>query len=292
VDRYHTPVLVNEVVQWMNLKEDGIYCDCTAGGGGHLLMMLKKTKNARFIGIDWDPDALAYIEANLGDFKERVVLYEGNFAELDSILEQLNISGLNGVLFDLGVSLHQLTTPERGFSFNHEGRLLMQFSPRVQPLYKRLRSVNFTTIFEVLKKYGDVPNAKRLAKSIFENRHKLNTTIDLRKLVEKQYSPRFLKKNLHRVFQALRIWTNDELTNLQIGLEKAIDVLYPSGRIVVISYHSGEDYIVKNVIRESEKIGRLKRLNKKVIRPSQIEIKLNPSARSARMRVGEKCALS
>jgi len=255
-------------------------------------MMLKKTKNARFIGIDWDPDALAYIEANLGDFKERVVLYEGNFAELDSILEQLNISGLNGVLFDLGVSLHQLTTPERGFSFNHEGRLLMQFSPRVQPLYKRLRSVNFTTIFEVLKKYGDVPNAKRLAKSIFENRHKLNTTIDLRKLVEKQYSPRFLKKNLHRVFQALRIWTNDELTNLQIGLEKAIDVLYPSGRIVVISYHSGEDYIVKNVIRESEKIGRLKRLNKKVIRPSQIEIKLNPSARSARMRVGEKCALS
>uniref|UniRef100_A0A7V3VUJ7 16S rRNA (Cytosine(1402)-N(4))-methyltransferase n=1 Tax=candidate division WOR-3 bacterium TaxID=2052148 RepID=A0A7V3VUJ7_UNCW3 len=276
----------------MNLKEDGIYCDCTAGGGGHLLMMLKKTKNARFIGIDWDPDALAYIEANLGDFKERVVLYEGNFAELDSILEQLNISGLNGVLFDLGVSLHQLTTPERGFSFNHEGRLLMQFSPRVQPLYKRLRSVNFTTIFEVLKKYGDVPNAKRLAKSIFENRHKLNTTIDLRKLVEKQYSPRFLKKNLHRVFQALRIWTNDELTNLQIGLEKAIDVLYPSGRIVVISYHSGEDYIVKNVIRESEKIGRLKRLNKKVIRPSQIEIKLNPSARSARMRVGEKCALS
>jgi 16S rRNA (cytosine1402-N4)-methyltransferase len=292
VDRYHTPVLVNEVVQWMNLKEDGIYCDCTAGGGGHLLMMLKKTKNARFIGIDWDPDALAYIEANLGDFKERVVLYEGNFAELDSILEQLNISGLNGVLFDLGVSLHQLTTPERGFSFNHEGRLLMQFSPRVQPLYKRLRSANFTTIFEVLKKYGDVPNAKRLAKSIFENRHKLNTTMDLRKLVEKQYSPRFLKKNLHRVFQALRIWTNDELTNLQIGLEKAIDVLYPSGRIIVISYHSGEDYIVKNVIRESEKIGRLKRLNKKVIRPSQIEIKLNPSARSARMRVGEKCALS
>ncbi|MEO0094521.1 MAG: 16S rRNA (cytosine(1402)-N(4))-methyltransferase RsmH [candidate division WOR-3 bacterium] len=273
----------------MNLKEDGIYCDCTVGGGGHLIMMLEKTRNASFIGIDWDPEALNFVRQKLHKFKERVILYEGNFANLDSIVRELNIKGFNGVLFDLGASLHQLKTPGRGFSFNHNGRLLMQMSPATVPLYKKIRSADVEIIYEVLKKYGDVPYAHSLARIIFDNRHNLNTTMDLRKTVESEFPSRFLKKNLHRVFQAFRIWTNDELNNLRCGLVKAIELLYPAGRLIVISYHSGEDRIVKNTLKYFETIGKVMRLNKKVIRPKTSEVEQNPSARSARMRVGEKC---
>ncbi|MEO0124110.1 MAG: 16S rRNA (cytosine(1402)-N(4))-methyltransferase RsmH [candidate division WOR-3 bacterium] len=274
----------------MRLKENGVYCDCTVGGGGHLFMMLKQKNNARFIGIDQDPEALDFVSAKLGNFKERVILREGNFANLDKIINELNIKGLDGILFDLGASLHQLTTPERGFSFNHNGKLLMQMSPDSVPLYRKLRAANKEEIFNVLKIYGDVPNAGMLARIIFENRHRLNTTLDLRKLVETKTSSRFLKKNLHRIFQAFRIWTNEELKNLKEGLIKAINFLYPEGRLIVISYHSGEDRIVKNIFRDFERKNLIRRLNKKVIRPQLEEIRENPSARSARMRVVEKCA--
>lgn len=253
-------------------------------------MMLKQKNNARFIGIDQDPEALDFVSAKLGNFKERVILREGNFANLDKIINELNIKGLDGILFDLGASLHQLTTPERGFSFNLNGKLLMQMSPDSVPLYKKLRAANKEEIFNVLKIYGDVPNAKILARIIFENRHRLNTTLDLRKLVETKTSSRFLKKNLHRIFQAFRIWTNEELKNLKEGLIKAINFLYPEGRLIVISYHSGEDRIVKNIFRDFERKNLIRRLNKKVIRPQLEEIRENPSARSARMRVVEKCA--
>ncbi|MEO0128956.1 MAG: 16S rRNA (cytosine(1402)-N(4))-methyltransferase RsmH [candidate division WOR-3 bacterium] len=290
MDKFHEPVLVNEVIFWMRLKENGVYCDCTVGGGGHLFMMLKQKNNARFIGIDQDPEALDFVSAKLGNFKERVILREGNFANLDKIINELNIKGLDGILFDLGASLHQLTTPERGFSFNLNGKLLMQMSPDSVPLYKKLRAANKEEIFNVLKIYGDVPNAKILARIIFENRHRLNTTLDLRKLVETKTSSRFLKKNLHRIFQAFRIWTNEELKNLKEGLIKAINFLYPEGRLIVISYHSGEDRIVKNIFRDFERKNLIRRLNKKVIRPQLEEIRENPSARSARMRVVEKCA--
>jgi len=274
----------------MNLQDDGIYCDCTLGGGGHLLMMLKKINKARFIGIDWDPEALDYVQTKLGNFRDRVILCEENFAKLDLILDHIGIEHLNGVLFDLGASLHQLKTPERGFSFNQDGRLLMQMSPEVIPLYKKLMHADNTKIYEVLKEYGDVPKARSIAQFIFENRQHLKTTFDLRRLVEKKCSGRFLKKNLHRVFQALRIWVNDELNNLQQGLIRAIAHLVPYGRLIVIAYHSGEDRIVKNMLRNFEENKQIKRLNKKVIRPLPTEVDLNPAARSARMRVGERCA--
>ncbi len=253
-------------------------------------MMLKKTHNTRFIGIDQDPEALDFVRANLGDFKERVTLREDNFTNLDKIINELNIKGLDGILFDLGASLHQLTTPERGFSFNRNGRLLMQMSPNSVPLYKKLRAASKEEIFNVLKIYGDVPHARILTQIIFENRHNLNTTLDLRQLVETKFSGRFLKKNLHRVFQAFRIWTNEELKNLKEGLIKAINLLFPGRRLIVISYHSGEDRIVKNVFRDFEKQKLIRRLNKKIISPQSEEIRENPAARSARMRVVERCA--
>ncbi|MGB9721708.1 MAG: 16S rRNA (cytosine(1402)-N(4))-methyltransferase RsmH [bacterium] len=273
----------------MNLKEDGVYCDCTLGGGGHLGMMLQKTNRARFIGIDWDPDALNYAEERLIGFKPRVRLCKGNFANLDLILDGLGIAQLDGILFDLGASLYQLTTPARGFSFNCEGMLLMQMSPEVEPLHRKLRNVDKTTIYEVLKRYGDVSRARSMAHLIFENRQHLKTTFDLRRLVEENYPRRSLKKNLHLIFQAFRIWVNDELNNFQKGLIKAITRLGPCGRCIVIAYHSGEDRIAKTILREYEYKRIIKRLNKKVIKPSTHEIELNPASRSARMRVGEKC---
>ncbi|MEO0185038.1 MAG: 16S rRNA (cytosine(1402)-N(4))-methyltransferase RsmH [candidate division WOR-3 bacterium] len=274
----------------MNLQEDGIYCDCTVGGGGHLSMMLQKTNRARFIGIDWDPDALNYAQEKLSAFGTRLTLCKGNFANLDLILDTLGIKQVNGVLFDLGASLYQLTTPARGFSFSYDGVLLMQMSPEAVPLHRKLRSVDKTTIYEVLKQYGDVFRARRMADLIFENRYDLKTTLDLRRLVERNYPRRSLKKNLHLIFQALRIWVNDELNNLQKGLIKAITCLAPYGRCIVIAYHSGEDRIVKTTLHNYEEKEIIKRLNKKVIRPSVVEIKQNPASRSARMRVGEKCA--
>ncbi len=252
-------------------------------------MMLEKTKSARFIGIDWDPEALECAQNRLAVYKERVMLFRDNFARLDSILNTLNVKHLDGVLFDLGASLHQLTAPDRGFSFNYDGMLSMQMSPEAVPLYQKLSYASEKTVYEILKKYGDVHRARSIAHSIFENRQHLRTTFELRNLVEKHCPRRFLKKNLHCIFQAFRIWVNDELANLQKGLVKAIDRLIPYGRVVVIAYHSGEDRIVKNMMRNYEREEKIRRLNRKVIRPSNTEIGMNPAARSARMRVGEKC---
>ena len=147
-------------------------------------------------------------------------------------------------------------------------------------------------MIKILKVYGDVRSSRRIGTEIYKQRKTLKTTFDLRQLVEKLTPRRFLKKELHRVFQALRIWVNKELENLERGLMIALDRLEPRGRIVVISYHSGEDRIVKNILRQMHKDGQIRLLHKKVIKPSADEIKNNPRARSAKLRVGEKCVLS
>lgn len=287
---FHRPVLLDAVIQWINLRQDnGIYCDCTVGGAGHLLALLKKTRETKFIGIDWDPEAIAYARKMTMLHKDRCFLFEDSFVNLGSILDRLNIAGVDGVLFDLGVSYHQLTTPERGFSFERDGRLLMCMSPRTPALSEKIRNTTKQDIIHILKEYGDVCNNRKIGAAIFENRKSLGTTLDLRKLLEKIIPRRYFKKNLHKVFQALRIWTNDELANLRSGILIASARLNPHGRILVISYHSGEDRIVKNLFRDAQKQKELKILYKKVLRPSEDEVKNNPRARSAKLRVGEKC---
>ncbi len=274
----------------MNLNEDGIYLDCTVGGGGHLLAMLQNTTKARFIGIDLDPEAINYTRSVVSPYKDRVLLYEENFVNIDSILNRMKINKIDGILFDLGVSYHQLITPERGFSFNNEGPLLMRMSPYTTPLIAKLRNTTELEIAKILREYGNVRNASKIAELIFENRKIIETTIELRSLLERIIPKKVLIKNLHKIFQAFRIWVNDELNNLRSGLKKAIYFLKNHGRVIVISYHSGEDRIVKQMFLDYEKKGLLKRLNKKVIKPTAWEIEKNPSAKSARMRVGEKCA--
>lgn len=290
---FHQPVMVAEVIQHMNLQQDkGFYCDCTVGGAGHLIPMLKATKQAKFIGIDWDPDAIDYAEKKVRQYEKRCFLFENTFTNLGLILDKLNISGLDGILFDLGVSYHQLTMPHRGFSFDREGMLLMHMSPGNPTLSRKIRSATKREIITVLKEFGDVRNCHKIGTQIFENRKSLKTTLDLRKVIEKTTPKRFLKKNLHKVFQALRIWVNDEINNLKQGLLTAFDSLNFRGRIIVISYHSGEDRVVKNVFRDLQKNGKMILLHKKVLKPTQDEIKNNPRARSAKFRAGEKCVVS
>lgn len=290
---FHKPVLLAAVIKWINLRpDDGVYCDCTVGGAGHLMALLKNTKRSKFIGLDWDPDAVAYARNVTLPYKERCFLFEENFINLGLILDRLDIKGVDGVFFDLGVSYYQLTTPARGFSFDRDGRLLMRMSPETQPLSEKICTATKDEIICVLSEYGDVKNGRKIGTAIFQNRHLLKTTLDLRKLVESMVPKRFLKKNLHKVFQALRIWTNNELTNLRKAICIALERLNPQGRILVISYHSGEDRIIKQFFRAAQKDGILRILHKKVLRPSSDEIEDNPRARSAKLRVGEKCVVS
>lgn len=274
----------------MNLHPDkGFYCDCTVGGAGHLMAMLRATNKAKFIGIDQDPDAIGHAQDKVKLYEKRCFLFEDNFTNLGLILDRLNVKGLAGVLFDLGASYHQLTTPHRGFSFEREGKLLMRMSPKNPTLLEKIKSATKKEIVTVLKEFGDVRNCQKIGTLIFENRKSLRTTFDLRRLIEKTTPKRFLKKNLRKVFQSLRIWVNNELNNIKEGLLTAFERLNFRGRIVVVSYHSGEDRIVKNIFRNLQKKGEMILLNKKVLKPTQDEIRINPRARSAKLRAGEKC---
>lgn len=289
---FHRPVMVAEVMRWMNLHENGTYCDCTVGGAGHLVAMLEATTRAKFIGIDWDPDALSFSRKRIKPYRDRCMLIEDSFLNLSTILDRLQIKGIDGALFDCGVSYHQLVTPERGFSFERDGQLLMQMSPNNPSLAERLKKTTKEEIIRVLKEYGDVRYSRRIGALIFENKMHLTTTHDLRKLVERVTARKFLKKNLQKVFQALRIWVNDELDNLRQGVATAVERLNHGARILVISYHSGEDRIVKHFFRSLQTEGTLRILTKKVVKPQETEVKNNPRARSAKLRVGEKCVHS
>ena len=287
---FHQPVLVDEVIHWIDLQDEGVYCDCTVGGAGHLVAMLSRTRKARFVGVDCDPEAIAESRRVTKDFRNRCFLFENNFTNLDLILDEINIKHVKGIFFDLGVSYHQLVTPERGFSFEQDGDLLMRMSPHYPSLREKLLRIREEDLAAVLREYGDVRNYRKMAKQIYGLRRKITTTLDLRRVVEYVVPPRYLKKNLHKVFQALRIWTNNELVNLEEGLSVAFKRLASHGRMLVISYHSGEDRIVKRFFRALKDEARARLLNKKVIKPSDDEITRNPRARSARLRVSEKCA--
>ena len=284
--------MVREVIEYMAVKEDGVYCDCTVGGGGHLGALLKETQHTRFIGIDCDPDAIRYAQRVLAPYSDRCSLIEDNFINIGLILKQHRITGIDGVLFDLGVSYHQLTTAKRGFSFEREGDLLMNMSPSSETLRDKLLRTSRDELFDILKKYGDVRHYRRIGSALYEERTKVSTTSDIRSIVEQNTRGWHKKKNLHRVFQALRIWVNDELMNLRHGLTEAYHALKTGGRIIVIAYHSGEDRIVKHTFREWAQHARLTLFTKKVRRPGEQEVENNPRARSARLRAGEKCVCS
>jgi 16S rRNA (cytosine1402-N4)-methyltransferase len=252
--------------------------------------MAAATVTARFIGLDWDPAALGHARETVREHRARITLIEDNFTNIGLNLDRLGLARVDGVLFDLGASYHQLKTPDRGFSYANDGPLSMRMSPAVPELCDLLGRASRDEIVEVLRRYGDVRGARRLGELIYGHRQRLRSTFELRGLIESCVPARYLTKNLHKVFQAFRIWVNDEIANLRSGLEQAAARLKEAGRLVVISYHSGEDRIVKQVFRNLEAAGSLRRLNKKVLTPRDEEVRRNPASRSAKMRVAERCA--
>ena len=300
---FHLPVLTKEILNYLNLKKGGVYIDCTLGGGGHSKAILEKIyPHGLLIGIDQDIEAIETAKEELKSYIDKVKLVKGNFKNLEEILSDLKTETVSGIIFDLGVSFHQLKEKERGFSFKEDSYLDMRMDLNQEFNADILiNSYSEKDLAEIFEKYGEERFSKRIVRLIAIERKKktITTTKQLADLIIKTL-PRTKKRHtwrIHpatRVFQAIRIEVNQELKALEKGLNQAIRVLEDKGRICVISYHSLEDRIVKHLFKEAEREGKeqknygLKIVTKKPIRPSLEEVRDNLKARSAKLRVAEK----
>lgn len=286
----HVPVLVKEALAMLNIKPDGTYVDSTIGLGGHSEAILSALgRNGRLIGIDRDDEAIKYASKRLGN--ERVILKKGSFSDLTNILLSIDIREVDGVLFDLGVSMLQLKDLRRGFSFISDDRLDMRMdAAQGLTAWDVVNRYTEREVERILREYGEEPFAKRIAKAIAMHRKMspINTCKELSEIVAKVYRGRGKTHPATRTFQAIRIEVNKELDELKTGLYNAVNLLKRNGRLCVITYHSLEDRIVKNFIKEQVKEGRLKAITKKPITPDIDEIRKNPSSRSAKLRGGER----
>ncbi len=289
----HVPVLLNEVIEYLNLKEENkIIVDCTIGEGGHAEKILENLGPAGILlGIDQDQDALVAARKRLASFGKRVILVWGNFTNLEKILREKGIGKVDGILFDLGVSSAQLSRKERGFSFLKEGPLDMRMD-KAQKINASdlVNRTSYEDLQNIIYEFGEKRWAKRIARAIVREREKgpVTTTSQLAEIIERAVPYRGRIHPATRTFQALRIKVNRELENLKEALPQAVDSLKKKGRISIISYHSLEDRIVKNSFKEFACQGRLKILTKKPITPREEEIRTNPRSRSAKLRAGER----
>ncbi len=288
----HKSVLLNETIFAISPRSGGVYLDMTLGAGGHTRKLLElSSPDGVVIAFDKDKAAIKNAQKTLKEeYGERLVLIHDDFANCTEHLEKLGYESVDGVVMDLGVSLDQLTSKERGFSFMVDGPLDMRMD-KSKPLTAQ-RIVNTwdeNELANLLKLYGEERFASRIARNIVRHRP-ITTTRQLAEIVEKSV-PRNFYRRIHpatRTFQALRIVVNDELESLQKGLKNAIELLKKSGVICVISFHSLEDRIVKNIFRDMKNRGVLRLLNRKPIRPSREEIEANRRARSAKLRCAVK----
>jgi 16S rRNA (cytosine1402-N4)-methyltransferase len=307
-DYQHRPVLLEEVVEALNIRPDGQYLDGTFGRGGHSRAILARlSRKGCLFSLDRDPEAVAAGEETLGS-DPRFSIVRGNYADMERFVRAWGVvEGLDGILLDLGVSSPQLDDPGRGFSFMGEGPLDMRMNPLQGVSAKEwLAEAPERELTRVFWEFGEERFARRIARSIVMTRQKqrLETTGQLARLIENTIGRR--EKNKHpatRCFQAIRIFVNDEMAHLAKGLEEAIRLLRPGGRLVVISFHSLEDRLVKRTMKEAARPGRVRRnipehpdlkpvlsIVGKVVKPSQAELSVNPRARSAVMRIAEKLA--
>jgi 16S rRNA (cytosine1402-N4)-methyltransferase len=283
----HIPVLLEEVLHNLVSVEDGLFVDATLGGGGHTGRLLERYEHLRIIGIDADDVALTIAKEALSGFKERVTLVRGNFGRLKEILQRIGVSSIDGILFDLGTSTYQIMG-KRGFSFNDEEALDMRMDMRETfTAYDVVNKYQQDELANILFEYGGEEKSRRIARAIVEARKKkpIETAKDLGDLVAKVKWRRGRIHPATKTFQAIRIETNRELENLKTGVESAIEMLNPKGRIGVISFHSLEDRMMKETFRNSPELAIL---TKKPIRPERKEALANPRSRSAKLRIAEK----
>ncbi|HEV8581265.1 MAG TPA: 16S rRNA (cytosine(1402)-N(4))-methyltransferase RsmH [Thermoanaerobaculia bacterium] len=307
MDVQHLPVLVAEVREWLEPGRGGLFVDATVGLGGHAATLLEASPDVQLIGIDRDPDALAIAARRLAEFGSRVRLVHANFHYLEQALAGLGVRRIAGVLADLGVSSLQLGTAARGFSFRLDGPLDMRMGMSHVTAADLVNETSEGDLETIIREYGEERQARRIARAIVRARAEkpIQTTGDLKRLIDQVKGPRAAREEridpATRVFQALRIAVNQELARLDRFIEEAVNLLETDGRLIVISYHSLEDRIVKNTFRDLARgdidpvTGRsrsesqlIEVLTRKPVRPSVEEVELNPRARSARLRAARR----
>lgn len=306
----HVSVLLNECIENLNIKPDGIYVDCTMGGAGHSKEIAKKlSENGRLICFDQDINAITVAKERLKEFGDRVILVHSNFENLKEELENLGIEGIDGVLADLGVSSHQLDEASRGFSYMNDAELDMRMDNRATTsAWEVVNKYSEEDLHRIIRNYGEENWAKRIAQFIVEERREksIDTTYELVSVIKKAIPKKARIDGPHpakRTFQAIRIEVNDELGVISRMIEDAVSMMNKGGRICIITFHSLEDRIVKNDFRDlskscicppempfcqCDKKSEVKVITRKPILPTKEEIEVNPRSRSAKLRVAEK----
>lgn len=309
----HIPVMLSEVVHYLNCTPGKTYIDCTLGGSGHSMAILEKIMpTGMLIGIDQDPDAIRNATTVLRPYRQNIHLIHDNFINLPEILSNLKITAVDGILLDLGVSLHQIESSGRGFSFKRDEPLDMRMNTESRTTAENLiNTLEEKKLSKLFKDYGEEPRARQIARKIVRERQRkaIKSSKRLAQIVTEALPKRpSTGKRIHpatRVFMALRIAVNRELECLESFMENAVSFLKTGGRLCVLSFHSLEDRIVKRRIKALEKactcppdfpkcvcnkIRVVRSLTKKVVRPTAEEIALNPMARSTKLRAAEKIA--
>ena len=288
---YHTPVLTQQVVDGLRVEAGGSYIDCTVGEGGHSLAILQASSpGGRILGIDLDPQALETAEVNLDAFRDLIILTNDNFSNLSAIAMEHGFYPVDGVILDLGLSSLQLEGEDRGFSFRSEDRLDMRFDPNQEiTAWEIVNCYPEKELTRIINTYGEEHRADRIAKKITENRP-IDTSLQLASVVASTPGHRWRRTHpATNTFQAIRMEVNGEQESLDMALSQAVSILRSGGRLVVISYHSLEDRMVKYFFRhESAEVKNVRVITKKVISPSREEVLTNKRSRSARMRVAER----
>ena len=305
----HVSVLLNECLEGLNIKENGIYVDGTLGGAGHSSEILKRlSKEGRLIGIDQDTDALKAAKERLKDYSN-VTFVHSNFSNIENVLNNLNIDGVDGILMDLGVSSYQLDEGERGFSYMKDAPLDMRMNRENDfSAYNVVNEYSEEDLYRIIREYGEEKFAKRIASFIVENRQEKNieTTLELVEIIKNAIPAKARREGPHpakRTFQAIRIEVNSELSILNKTIEDGVEKLNKGGRMAIITFHSLEDRIVKNKFKDlavscrcpkefpvcvcGEK-AKVKIISRKAIEPTKEEVEVNPRSRSAKLRVIEK----
>lgn len=298
MDDYHVPVLLEQSIDGLSINPNGIYVDCTFGGGGHSEAILQKLKNGKLIAFDQDSDAIANTPKH-----KNLIMVQGNFRFLRNYLRYHNITAVDGILADLGVSSHHFDTEERGFSFRFNADLDMRMNQSAELTAKKVLNEYSTEDLKfIFKTYGELKSGGRIAGFVdrYRKQQKIETIDNFKELLEPILPPRTQSKVLAQVFQALRIEVNQEMEALKEMLLQTENVIKPGGRLVVITYHSLEDRLVKNYIKkgmfqgepEKDLYGNFSvpfsKVNRKVIIPDEAEIERNNRARSAKLRIAEK----
>ena len=298
MSEYHTPVLLEESIDGLNLQPNGIYVDVTYGGGGHSRLLLERLKGGKLVAFDQDEDALLNV---IDD--ERLLFVNHNFKYLKNFLRFHGIDKVDGILADLGVSSHDFDQPDRGFSFRFEGKMDMRMNQSAEKdAVTVLNEYDASQLGVMFREFGEIQNWRNLAQTIEQARstEKIVTISQFLSAISRCVPAKIEKKYLAQVFQALRIEVNGEMDALEAFLVSTLDVLKPGGRLVVISYHSLEDRMVKNFMRSGRIDGKTEQdffghyhlpfevLTRKVVVPDLAETDKNPRARSAKLRIAQK----